>query len=435
MKKTIITSVFAFMLSSFTVLSLAATEFSGDLLSKPHRAFEIGINTNTSLSNNTFGLEDILVKEIKIDLQKMVSDMPDSGFDLALLNKEKVYIDLNASSRFRFSFFTDLESSMHFNISKDFFSILGSGISVDKEKNIDISLCADSFFDIGTSFQTIIKGYGVKITPTYFVPLFYVPNTSFKSSYLSKSNGEITFNAKADVDIYTAIDMEGYVDNGDKHSDFDIGEVLSNGGFDFSFEIERNWLHGLNAGLYTRIPMVAGKLNYRMTTTAYASFHEENLMDFITDSNKKLEDVKSGHVKPSTYNDKHENEEEGYDFYQDSFKAYRPLKLGLNATYMPWGNWLKIQPSLGFAVRNPYTQYAKFYPEYSLDLNLSLLASFLGFQFGTAYQSQVYQHRFGMSLNIHAVELVAQVSMCGTSFISTFHTVGYGAFAGVRIGI
>ncbi|MBR1721666.1 MAG: hypothetical protein IJ727_04150 [Treponema sp.] len=406
------------------------------MLSKPSRFFEIGADSNTSFANNTFGLKDILTKDVKIDFQKITDDMPDSGFKLGFYSKEKAFVNMNISSRFRFSFFTDIESSGMFNISKDFFDILGSGIDVGETKKIDITTYADVFLDLGFSFQTLVGGYGIKITPTYYVPLLYVPTTTATAKMSMNSDGEIKANASAQMDVYTAVNMENYIeDDADKDKDINVEEILSNGGFDISLEIERNWLHGLNAGLYTRLPILPGKLNYKMSTLVYADFYEENLMTFVTDSDREKPKPKSGHVKPSTYNpDNHDDEEDGFEYSEDSYKAYRPFKFGLNATYMPWGQWLKIQPSLGFAVRNPYTSDAIFYMEYALDFRLSMLARIFNVNFGTAYQNKIFQHRFGLAINLRALEIISQVSMCGTSFISTFHTTGYGALVGVRIG-
>lgn len=433
MKKTLSTSLFSFIFSIIPISAGYSVEFSGDLLSKPHRIFEIGFDSSANFANNTLGLNDVLTKNIEIDLQKMASDMPKSGFDIGLNDYEKAFVNLNISSRFRFSFFTELESSVNLNVSKDLFDILGSGIELDETKSVDVTACADLFYTMGASFQTIIKGYGIRFTPTYFVPLMYVPKTSANTSLTMTSEGKIEAKASANVDVYTAVNMKDYKENDKSVSDEDIGAILSNGGFDFSFEIERNWLHGLNAGLYTRIPLVAGTLNYKMSTIAYASFYEDNLLEYVTDKEKEKPKPNHGHVKPSTYGT--ENEEEGFEYSEDSYKAYRPLKFGLNATYMPWGRWFKIQPSLGFAVRNPYTSDAIFYMEYALDCRLSAVKEIFNVNFGTAYQNQIFQHRFGVGLNFRAIEILAQVSMCGTSFLSTFHTRGYGVFAGARIGL
>lgn len=418
MKRINFISIFA-AVSFLCVPSLvSATEFAGDLLSEPHRVFEIGVNSQAMFANNALGLEDVLVKNVTLDFQQIADNISGSGFKFGFNTTERAFINLNISSRFRFSVFNELESNSRFTISEEFFDILASGLRIGQSKSVDVLGYSDAFYNIGFSFQTLVRGYGVKITPTYSVPLLYVPKTTATAKVTTNSSGLIKTEAESNIDIYTAINMKGYIEDGEKSQDFDTAEVLSNGGFDLSFEIERNWMPGLNAGLYTRIPIVPGKLDYKMSTKVWANFYEENLLGYLDDT--EVHDKDYGH--------------DDFVYTEDSYKAYRPLKLGLNATYMPFGKWFKIQPSLGFAVRNPYTSDSVFYPEYALDLNFSVLRRFFNLNLGTAYQNQVFQQRLGIGLNIRAIEIIAQTSLCGTSFMSTFNTRGYGAFVGARIG-
>ncbi len=408
------------LFSVLAVTALSATTFSGDLLSKPHRIFQVGVDSKVMIANNLFGVEDILTKNVEVDLQKMADSLPNYGFAFSIYEHERVFVDLNISSRFRFSVFSDLESSGRLNVSKDLFDLLGSGISVGDTKTVDVEGFADVFYDMGFSFQTIIKGYGIKFTPSYYVPLVYVPKTKASAKVTTNKNGLIRTDAEANVEIYTAVSMHDFMED-EKTADnlnLNTADILSNGGFDFAIEVERNWLHGLNAGLYTRIPLTGGTLNYKMSSRFWAYAYETNTLGYLNKSEEHKAD--KGH--------------DDFVYTEESYKAYRPLKFGLNATYMPFGDWFKIQPALGFAIRAPYTSEALFYPEYALDLNFSVLKHIFNFNLSTAYQQQVFQHRFGFALNLRALEILAQISMCGTGFMSTFHTAGYGAFAGVRIG-
>ena len=196
------------------------------------------------------------------------------------------------------------------------------------------------------------------------------------------------------------------------------GNLLSGGGFDFSIEAERNWLEGLNAGMYLRIPMIAGTLKHKMSTRVWAKFYEENVLGYLNDTEKHEND--SGH--------------DDFTYSDEEYSVHRPFKLGINATYMPFGDWFKIQPAVGFAVRSPYSSDATFYPEYSLDFKLSVVKHIFNFNLGTAYQYQLFQQRFGFSFNFRAVEIMAQASWCGTTFTSSFARNGYGAFVGLRLG-
>ena len=420
MKKILKILIFVSSFSFFAFSPVFADLGDGDLLSKPNRIFEFGIDSNTMFANSSFGLHDFMKKNLEIDLEKIANEVPSSGFSLGFFNKEKIFVDLNLSSRFRFSVFTEVESSSRFSISKDLFDLLADGISVGESKTVDVTGYADVFANIGGSFQTIISGYGVKITPTYFVPLVYVPKTSATASLTTESSGAIKGEAEANVEIYTALDMHDFMENGKNTSDLDLeaGNTLSNGGFDLSLEIERNWLHGLNAGLYTRIPILPGTMKHKMSTLVWAYFYETNVLGYL--DNTEEHDYDHGH--------------DDFTYSEANYKVHRPLKLGLNATYMPFGDWLKIQPALGFAVRNPYSSDAIFYPEYALDFRISILRNLLAFNLGTAYQNQIFQQRFGFALNLHAIEIMVQASLCGTTLPSSFDKNGYGAFMGVRIG-
>ena len=428
MKKILLPSIFLSVFSLF-VLPVFSTEFDTDLLAKPHRIFEIGVDAQAAAANSYFNLNNIFQKDIVIDLTKITNDMPRSGFSVGFYDKEQVFINLNISSRFRFSVFTDVEASGRFSISKDLFELLSSGLNVGSTKTVDVIGYADMFADIGASFQTIVNNYGIRITPTYFIPLLYVPKTKATGTLVTNKEGLIKATAEANVDIYTAIDMQGFVEDGSNlFDDFDYKKILSNGGFDLSLDIDRNWFHNFNAGIYTRIPIIAGTLNYKMSTRMWASFYTENLLDDILTSD--IPSPESGYG----YEDETTGDKKKFKYSEDTYKAYRPLKLGLSASYAPFGNWLKIQPAFGLAIRNPYSGDMIVYPEYSLDVRLALLKRVFNFNLGTAYQNQIFQQRFGFSLNLRAIEILAQVSMCGTSFRASFERDGYGAMLGYRIG-
>ena len=420
MKKILAASLFTSVFA-LCALPFASAEFDGDLLSKPHRIFEIGVDSNAAFANSTLGFKDVFKKHVELDLKKIANEMPDDGFSIAINETESFFINLNASSRFRFSLFSGLDTSAHFNIEKDLFELLGSGMNIGEKKTVDVTGNADSFYNMGLSYQTIIKGYGIKISPSLFVPLAYIPKTTATGSVYTTEDGHIVAKAEADVDIYTAVSMHDFMEEKKSIDNLDLsfGKLLSNGGFDLSFEIERNWLHGFNAGLYTRIPLISGTLKYKMSTRVWAIFEETNALGYLNDT------------------ESHTNEHGHDDFvYSDNenYKVHRPLKLGINATYMPFGAFFKIQPSLGFAVKNPYSSDSIFYPEYALDLRLSLVHNIFNFNLGTAYQNQIFQQRFGFGLNLRVLEVIAQASMCGTNLKSSFDRSGYAAMVGVRIG-
>ena len=125
-------------------------------LYKPHRIFEIGFDSELLFANSSFGLKDVMKKKLEIDLQQISSDIPKDGFKFNLNERELFLINLNASSRFRFGFYTGVESYSNLSISKSLFDLLSDGLAVGESHTYDVSGCSDMFFDVGLSFQTII---------------------------------------------------------------------------------------------------------------------------------------------------------------------------------------------------------------------------------------------------------------------------------------
>lgn len=420
-KSSIFIAIFSFLTGTSLFADFSAFDFQGDLLSRPSRYFEIGTDSDETIANNAFGLKDVLQKNIVLDLTKLAKDLSSSGFTAGIHSKDRLFINLNLSSRFRFSIFTEVEENAYMNISKDLFEILGEGLSKNQSKTVDVEGYGDIYTNIGFSFQTLIKSYGVKITPVYFIPLLHIPKTTATGKITTSQSGAIRAEAESYVDIYTSVDMHDFMENEKKIDNLDLtaGNFLSNGGFDLSLEIERNWLNPLNAGLYARIPIFAGTLKHKMSTKVYAWAYETNALGYF--DNTEDHDTDYGHTD--------------FQYYDETYKVYRPLKLGLNATYMPFGDWFKIKPAFGFALRNPYTSgQRKFYLEYALDLRISLVKHIFNFNLGTAYQNQIFQQRFGFGLNFRVIEILAQASICGTSFTSSFTRKGYGGYVGLRIG-
>ena len=144
MKKTILKSIFLPVVSLFALSSAFSAEFSGDLLSKPSRIFELGIDANAAYGNSNFKLNEILKKNLVFNLKSLAHDVPEDGFSLGVYNKEAVFINLNLNSRFRFGLFTNVETYGRFNVEKELFEVLGEGMSIGS-KSADIEGGAESY--------------------------------------------------------------------------------------------------------------------------------------------------------------------------------------------------------------------------------------------------------------------------------------------------
>lgn len=431
--------------SIFLFLTFSFLNFAFADLYEPHRIFEVGSDTEALAANSHFKLKEIMVKDLVIDVQDWYDQMPDAGLSFAAHVQERAFMNINATSHFRLGFFAGVEANGFASLDKDFFGLLAEGLDLDEDKTFELNYYADAFADAGFSFQTLIRGFGVKISPAIYVPLVYTRPTKAKAHLVTSSSGKISVEASAPVEIFTAVDMKGTFDDDDddeeddddfeltgsddEDSDDDSGEkwydeleaaeLLKNAGFDLSFEVERNFFHGFNASVFGRIPILPGKLKHKMTTNLNAYFYETNALGIIEDEDLEAHDW-DYNTDDLEYSDANE-------------KVFRPMKLGLQASYRPFGKWITLRPRFDLVMRDPYSSDWKIFPEYDLTAEFSLFDIF-ALSIGSGYDYRIFSQHLGIMMNFRAVEILAKVSLASTDFVNSFKYAGAGGFVGVRIG-
>lgn len=402
-------------------------------LYEPHRIFEVGSDTEALVANSHFKLKEIMVKDLVIDVQDWYNQMPDAGLSFALHTQERAFMNINATSHFRLGFFAGVEANGFSSLDKDFFKLLSEGLDLDEDETFELNYYADAFADAGFSFQTLIRGFGVKISPAIYVPLVYTRPTKAKAHLETSSSGKISVEASAPVEIFTAVDMKGTFDGDDDDDDeeddgdsssgekwydeLEAAELLKNAGFDLSFEVERNFFHGFNASVFGRIPILPGKMKHKMTTNLNAYFYETNAFGALEDLEAHDWDYNTDDLEYSDANE----------------KVFRPMKLGLQASYRPFGKWITLRPRFDLVMRDPYSSDWKIFPEYDLTAEFSLFDVF-GISIGSGYDYRIFSQHLGIMLNFRAVEILAKVSLASTDFVNSFKYAGAGGFVGVRIG-
>lgn len=410
----------------FLIFSFAFFAFAD--FYEPHRIFEIGSDSDVLAANSHFKLKEIMVKDLVIDVRDWYNEMPDDGLSFATHIYEKAFININATSHFRLGFFAGAEVNGYFNLDKEFFRILAEGINLNENETFNLDFYASAFVDAGFSFQTLIRNFGVKISPALYVPVAYIRPTTAKAHLVTSSSGLISVMAQAPIDIYTAIDMKKIIDDDDDdeeeddddwYDEIEAAEILKNAGFDLSFEVERNFFHGFNASVFGRIPILPGKLKHKMSTNLNAYFYETNALGIIEDEDLEAHDW--------DYNT------DDFEYYDANEKVFRPLKLGLQASYRPFGKWITLRPRVDLVVRDPYSSDWKIFPEYDLTAEFSLFDIF-GISIGSGYDYKIFSQHLGIMLNLRAIEILAKVSLASTDFVNSFKYAGAGGFVGVRIG-
>lgn len=400
------------------ILSLATLCLFSSLgaeLYVPNRFIEVGVEASAGASNNLFGVSDILKETITIDLKKIAGDLGRNGFVLDAFADTNAFFNLNLGQKFRLGIFANVSGSAFVGLGKEFFEVLADGWDFGETKEFSATAYGDLFVNLGASFHTtILKKYGITIVPAYVVPIAYADDASAKVDFFADESGTMRASAEASFALHTAFDLEDF----SLESAIDkISGVAAKGGFDLGFLVERPTVKSLDVGIYGRIPIIPGRLDYKMSRTMTATFTEDNLIQRITDGEDFDYDYEEGET----------------EYSKDTKYVFRPLKLGVEAAWHPFGNWCVFRPKLGLAVRHPYGKKAIFYPEYALDANLTLF-KVLGFQFGTAYEDRIFVQRAGIMLNARIFQIDIKALFRSEDFINSFRLAGAGAYIGLRVG-
>ncbi len=160
--------------------SLFADGFFGE------RIFELRVENDVGLSNNSIAIGDYLKKDLVIDLPKLAAETPDTGFEFSLYEKPTFSTKINFGS-FSTRLSMGVDSLFNMNISKDLIDFLGNGNEVGEEINTKVDMVGDvfAFFDLDVKAKNSLFKYS--ITPSVFIPVMHIAN---KKSYVNISNTE-----------------------------------------------------------------------------------------------------------------------------------------------------------------------------------------------------------------------------------------------------
>ncbi len=413
-------------------LFFIASAFAGAEIHEYNRRVEFGMEAETGFSNNTIAASDVLVEELVIDLQEFDDKIPRHGLTTEFFLNENNYLNMDFGGKFRLGFFAGASGSGYLNIGKGMFDLLAKGISVGDSYEADMNIYTDLYINAGASFRTNIGGIGITLKPTYFVPLVYIPNTKATFTYDSSSSGRLRAKAKANLKVYSAINLENYLgddddDDDDTDSDEeddvqiseDIMRALSNGGVDLTFGVEYPFIgRVLEAGIYGRIPMIPGKLDYSMSKEISATMYtsDNGIIDAINENSPETE----CEIGDTVYSN-------------DTHKIHRPLKFGFEGVYRPHGDTFLVYSMLGFAIRSPFSNSVKMYPEYALT-GTAKFYNFLGLTLGMEYMDMAFSNKLNLMINTRIFELDTGVALRSPHFLRSFTGTGASVYVAMKFG-
>ncbi|MCR5046907.1 MAG: hypothetical protein K6A42_10050 [Treponema sp.] len=393
----------------------------------PARRFvEFGTSVNLTVSENAMPLADIFKKHLVLDLKKIYSGMSKDGVTVTAASNEEFYFDCNFS-KFGLGTHLGFGLNMRMNLSKDLFKVLES-VRPGEVYGGDANFWAESFATFSVPVRFNINKWKIKITPSYFVPLIYVPYTTVSGSAVNGNDGSITVRAVAPLEIYTISEFKGLIKDGEFTTDFIdkfdsnalLSSIANSGGIDLSAAVEYPLLDTLDVGGYLAAPLLPGRLRHKITTTATLSVHTDSLMRMIID---KEDAETTAELSDASYSDA-------------NYIVNRPLRLGAECAWRPIGKWLTLRGLLGFCLRNPFgndVSVKSFYPEYRLGVDVVALGIF-GLSLSTEYKSKVFAHGLDIMLNFRAVEFDISAAVCSSNFVQSFKGEGVAAGFGVKFG-
>lgn len=392
--------IIAFLALSCCIFSLA---FSKNLFTK--RIFEIQVGVPLDFSNNTLSFDDIFVKELCIDLEKIANDVPDEGFNLLAMANPYFGFNLNIGPVIVGSSL-GLDAYEKMSISKDFFDFLGKGNEIGQEQNFDVKNITDVFFVADAKVGIEFKKFSLIVKPSLFVPVISSSKTNVSASFVNDENGNVNFSATTNLNLFTNISINS------ENGDFDVQELFSGMGFDLSGELT----FPIKKLLFTasaRIPVVPGSYKYNMNITTNNGY-QVSLSDFTSTDNS------TGTTRET---------------YSLEKKQYinRPLKINAYVDYKMLAGLLEFRGGAGFGVYHPFLEDAFCYPEYYLSAGINFI-DIIKAKISTEYTKQLFKHQLAVDLNLRIFEIECGASLQSTNILKSFSKTGFGAYAIVSIG-
>ena len=393
----------------FAVSVISTAAFSRNFFSQ--RFFEIKAGTELGASNNLFTVNELLQKDLIIDLPQLADECPDNGFNIRAgakpiwemnFNIVNVHVGLSAG--------LELYESM--SVGKDLFDFLGNGNSVGDVITFSLDNDADVFafshLDVGIKFGRL----KVEVQPAVFIPVMSMRGGGAKATVVNGSDGSLDVSMDMNMDVYsfTGLSIE------DNKINFDIGKIsaaLTKGfGFDFGLGLSWDITKSFTVGLTSRIPIVPGTLGYKSN------------IQWGMDYSVKVSDYENP--------EKTEREKTVTNEYT-TLTIHRPLKVNIYADKDLLGTLFNARAGVGFGIRRPFTSDAIFYPEYYLGIGLNLINAFK-LNVSTEYKDQVFIHQLGTTINLRLVQFDFGISTQSSNFIKSMEVAGLGGYAYVSVG-
>lgn len=377
--------------------------------------FSLGIETSASASNSYLKLKDLFVNVLEIDFDKMSQTLPKAGLSAAAMGKAKIYLDIYIKSKAEFGFFTSADAHGFVNIPKNITDLAAKGNPSGEGFSGKITSSTFAFVETGLFYGMKLGAFKFRVSSAYFIPLVYIESEMGDYEFINDSTtGRILAKGRLNLSMYSNIPIFG--NNKDK---FNIKNILSKGGFDFSFDgtYTFNELANLNFKILN-IPIFPPDLNKGISKTYSGKFELASIVQYMDEF---IFPGKAEDIKPPTT----EFTQTELTYNLPPKKIFRPLKLAVSSDIRPlFNDYLIITPSIGCHCYKP------FYVDAGLKLESRFL-KVLGAYIGMNREDRVWKNKIGFFLETRVFRLETNVASASPSFTGSFK--GTGAEATIKI--
>ena len=244
----------------FAVSIISTAAFSKNFFSQ--RYFEIKYGTNVDFSNNLFALNDIMKKDLVIDLRKLADDCPESGFNIRSDMSPGVELNLNIKD-FHLGFSSGLEMYENIVIGKDVFDFFGYGNSIDETMDFTFDNDTDVFIYSQIDLGFKVGKVKIKAQPAVFKPVISIRGGGGSLSVVNNTDGNLDVDMDLDLDVYSMVPLKSNGNGVEIDKDKIQSSFTGGYGFDLGGDVSYALSKSLSVGTTFRVPVIPGYLFYR----------------------------------------------------------------------------------------------------------------------------------------------------------------------------
>jgi len=394
----------------FAVSIISTAAFSKNFFSQ--RYFEIKVGTDVDFSNNLFTANELMVKDLEIDLRKLAQECPENGFNLRAGASPNLGLNLNIKS-FHLGIDAGVDVYESLTVGKGLFDFLGYGNTIGEESKFTLDNNTEVFAYSQVDLGLKIGKVRFNVKPAVFLPLMSIRGSGGTITVKNDTDGNMIASMDLDMDVYSIAEIEQTADGKIVIDPEKLQAAFTKGyGFDIAgglgIDVSDSFIIGANC----RIPVLPGHLNYKSNVKSGFDFKMK-----VTDyQNAEITKQDVAITSTETY-----------------LAVHRPLKASLYIDKNMLGTLFNLHAAGGVGIRSPFSDQALVYPEYYVGFTLNVFDIFrLGVS--TEYTDQVFIHQVGTTVNIRLIQIDLGLSSQSSDFKKSWSVPGVGAYAYVTVG-